>query len=113
MAAAAAGYEYRIRFGGALQLQYAEDAGEAFVRAGEARVEGASVHNLDGPVASVEEIVAAIEAAEPGARITHGEDPLPFPPEVDSSTFTDLIGGPTARPLTEGVAESIERFREA
>jgi hypothetical protein len=64
-------------------------------------------------VVSVEEIVAAIEAAEPGAQITYGEDPLPFPPEVDSSSFTDLIGGPTARPLEQGVAESIERFRSA
>ena len=25
--------------------------------------------------------------------------------------FTDLVGGPTARPLEEGVAEAIERFR--
>jgi nucleoside-diphosphate-sugar epimerase len=113
MVAAARGEAFEIPFGGSLQLQYVADAGEAFVRASEVRVEGASVHNLDGPVASVEEIVAAIEAAEPGARITYGEDPLPFPPEVDSSSFTDLIGGPTARPLTEGVAESIERFREA
>ena len=113
MVAAARGEAYEIPFGGSLQLQYVADAGEAFVRASEARVEGASVHNLDGPVVSVKEIVAAIEAAEPGAQITYGEDPLPFPPEVDSSSFTDLIGGPTARPLTEGVAESIERFREA
>jgi hypothetical protein len=86
------------------------DAGEAFVRASEVRADRASVHNLDGPVASVEEIVAAIEAAEPGAQITHGQDPLPFPPEVDSTSFIDLVGGPTARPLEQGVAESIERF---
>jgi len=113
MVAAARGEAYEIPFGGSLQLQYVADAGEAFVRASEARAEGASVHNLDGPVASVEEIVAAIEAAEPGAQITYGEDPLPFPPEVDSSSFTELIGGPTARPLADGVAEAIERFREA
>jgi UDP-glucuronate 4-epimerase len=111
MVAAARGEAYEIPFGGSLQLQYVADAGEAFVRASEARVEGASVHNLDGPVASVDEIVAAIEAAEPGARITYGEDPLPFPPEVDSTSFTELIGGPTARPLEEGVRESIERFK--
>jgi UDP-glucuronate 4-epimerase len=111
MVAAARGEAYEIPFGGSLQLQYVADAGEAFVRAGEAHAEGASVHNLDGPVVSVEEIVAAIEAVEPGAQITHGEDPLPFPPEVDSTSFTELIGGPTARPLEAGVRESIERFR--
>ncbi len=111
MVAAARGEEYAIPFGGSLQLQYVADAGEAFVRASEAGADGASVHNLDGPVASVEEIVAAIHAAVPDARITHGEDPLPFPPEVDSASFTELVGGPTSRPLQDGVAESIERFR--
>ena len=65
MVAAARGEAYEIPFGGSLQLQYVADAGEAFVRASEVQAEGASVHNLDGPVASVEEIVAAIEAAEP------------------------------------------------
>ena len=50
MVAAARGEAYEIPFGGSLQLQYVADAGEAFVRASEARVEGASVHNLDGPV---------------------------------------------------------------
>ena len=111
MVAAARGEEYEIPFGGSLQLQYVADAGEAFVRASEAGADGASVHNLDGPVASVEEIVAAIHAAVPDARIAHGEDPLPFPPEVDSASFTELVGGPTSRPLQDGVAESIERFR--
>jgi UDP-glucuronate 4-epimerase len=111
MVAAARGEAYEIPFGGSLQLQYVADAGEAFVRASEAGADGASVHNLDGPVASVEEIVAAIEAAAPGARITYGADPLPFPPSVDSTSFEELVGGPTSRPLEEGVAEAIARFR--
>src|SRR5829696_6890434 len=75
MVAAAKGEAYEIPFGGSLQLQYVADAGEAFVRASEAGAEGASVHNLDGPVASVEEIIAAIEQAAPEAagRITADE----------------------------------------
>ena len=113
MVAAAKGEEFRIPFGGSLQLQYTADAGEAFVRASEARVEGASVHNLDGPVASVEEIIAAIERAAPEAagRITADEEPLPFPSSVDASSFTELVGGPVSRPLTDGVAEAIATFR--
>jgi len=111
MVAAARGEEYEIPFGGSLQLQYTADAGEAFVRASEVEAADATVHNLDGPVASVEEIVAAIEAVVPDAKIKHGEDPLPFPSEMDSTSFTELIGGPTARPLREGVAEAIEVFR--
>jgi nucleoside-diphosphate-sugar epimerase len=113
MVAAAEGREYRIPFGGALQLQYVADAGEAFVRASEAGTGGASVHNLDGPVATVPEIIAAIERAAPDAAglITAEADPLPFPPSVDATSFTALVGGPLARPLPDGVAEAIARFR--
>jgi UDP-glucuronate 4-epimerase len=113
MAAAAAGTEYRIPFGGALQLQYVADAGEAFVRASEAGADGASVHNLDGPVATIAEVVAAIERAAPEAAglVTADEEPLPFPPSVDATSFTALVGGPVSRPLDEGVAEAIARFR--
>jgi UDP-glucuronate 4-epimerase len=112
MVAAAEGREYRIPFGGSLQFQYAADAGEAFARAADAAPDGASVHNLDGPVASMEEVIAAIEHAAPEAHglITAGEEPLPFPPSVDATSFTDLVGV-TARPLEEGVAEAIARFR--
>jgi UDP-glucuronate 4-epimerase len=113
MVAAAEGREFRIPFGGALQLQYTADAGEAFVRASEARAEGASVHNLDGPVATIPEVIAAIEAAAPDAAglITADEEPLPFPPSVDATSFVDLVGGPVSRPLAAGVAEAIARFR--
>jgi UDP-glucuronate 4-epimerase len=113
MVAAAEGREYRIPFGGALQLQYVADAGEAFVRASEAGADGASVHNLDGPVATIPEVIAAIERAAPEAAglVTAEEDPLPFPPSVDATSFVDLVGGPVSRPLEDGVAEAIARFR--
>jgi nucleoside-diphosphate-sugar epimerase len=113
MAAAAEGRDYEIPFGGALQLHYTADAGEAFVRASEVRQEGASVHNLDGTVATVEEIVAAIERAAPEAagRITGGGEPLPFPASLDATSFIELVGGPVSRPLEEGVAEAVASFR--
>jgi UDP-glucuronate 4-epimerase len=107
MVAAAAGVPYRVPFGGPLKLQYAPDAGEAFVRAGEAAYAGASVHNLDGPVATVEEILALI--GDPA--ITAEVAPLPFPARVDHESFTELVGGPVSRPLAEGVADALERFR--
>ncbi len=115
MAAAARGEPFHIPFGGSLQLQHLADAGEAFVRAGEAhrREDGAAVHNLDGPVAAVAEVVAAIERAAPDAAglVTAGDEPLPFPASVDASSFTALVGGPTARPHADGVAATIEAFR--
>ena len=45
------------------------------------------------------------------AQITFGVDPLPFPSELDSSSFTELVGGPVSRPLEQGVAEAIAAFR--
>ena len=113
MVAAAKGEAFTIPFGGALQFQYSADAGEAFVRASEAGAKGASGHNLDGPVVTVEEVIAAIEAAAPEAagRITTEGDPLPVPPSVDSTSFEELVGGPTSRPFAEGVAQAIAAFR--
>lgn len=113
MVAAAAGQEYRIPFGGSLQFQYVADGGDAFARASELEYEGASVHNLDGPVATVRDVIDAIEQAAPDAAglISAGDEPLPFPESVDSTSFVQLLGGPTARPLAEGVAETMARFR--
>jgi UDP-glucuronate 4-epimerase len=113
MAAAVAGHKYRIPFGGALQFQYVADAGEAFARVSEARPEGASVHNLDGPVATMPELIGAIERAAPesGGLITAADEPLPFPSSLDSSSFEALVGGPFARSLDDGVAETIASFR--
>ena len=112
--AAAAGVPYEIPFGGSLQLQYLPDVAEAFVRASELDYRGASVHTLDGPSASVEEVVALIERAadvEPGTIAWRG-DPLPFPGRVDGSSFVELLGGSVNRPLADGIADAIERFRE-
>jgi UDP-glucuronate 4-epimerase len=113
MVAAVEGREFRIPFGGALQFQYVADAGEAFVRAGEASAVGASVHNLDGPVVTMQELIAVIERAAPDSAglISAGDEPLPFPPSVDATSFTALVGGPVSRPLDDGVAEAIARFR--
>jgi UDP-glucuronate 4-epimerase len=113
MAAAAEGREYHIPFGGAAQFQYVADAGEAFVRASETRREGASVHNLDGPVATMQEVIEAIEQAAPEARgmITADAEPLPFPASVDATSFVELVGGPVSRPLADGIAEAIASFR--
>jgi nucleoside-diphosphate-sugar epimerase len=113
MLAAAAGVRHEIPFGGLVQFQYLPDVAEAFVRASELDRRGASVHTLDGPSASVDEVVELIESAsevETGTITWHGE-PLPFPGDVDGSSFVRLVGGSVNRPLAEGVADSIERFR--
>jgi hypothetical protein len=61
----------------------------------------------------MDELIAVIERAAPDAAglISAGEEPLPFPPSVDATSFIELVGGPVSRPIEEGVAEAIARFR--
>jgi nucleoside-diphosphate-sugar epimerase len=70
MAAAAAGDDYRITFGGRTQLQYAPDTARVFIAAARAATEDARVFHLGGPVVSLTEVAAAIEAV--ARRLDHG-----------------------------------------
>ena len=111
MLAAARGEPFHIGFGGRLSMQYAEDVARDFIAAARAASDGAHLVNVTGTVASMAEIVSAIEAAAPAAvgSITFTDEPLPFPEDVPAphALFT-----PTRRtPLVEGVAATIEAFR--
>jgi nucleoside-diphosphate-sugar epimerase len=103
MLAAAAGRSYRLPFGGAYQLQYAPDVAAAFVRAARSGAAGAELRDIGGPATHTDELIAAIEAAAPGAEITYEPVELPFPAQT---------GEPEpATPLREGVADAVARFR--
>jgi len=113
MLAAAAGVPYEIPFGGRAQFQYLPDVAEAFVRASGVDDRGASVHTLDGPSATIDDVVELIETASGTERgtITWQGAALPFPGEPDGRSFVELLGGSVNRPLADGVADAIERFR--
>ena len=92
--------------------------GVSFVRASESAANesaggDASVHHLDGPVVSVDDVIDAIEQGAPEAAglISAVEQPLPFPPAPDAGSFIELVGGRVSRPLQDGVAETMARFR--
>ncbi len=80
MAAAAAGEDYRIAFGGRTQMQFAPDTARVFIAAARAATEGARVFHLGGPVVSLAEVAAAIEEAAPGVSISVDEDDDPAVP---------------------------------
>lgn len=107
MAAAARDESSRIPFGGSAQLQFAPDAARAFVEAARASAEGgARVGNLGGPVVSMREVAAEIEAAVPGVSVEVDETPLPFPPEYEARVFPAPV-----TPLAAGVRRTIEHLR--
>jgi nucleoside-diphosphate-sugar epimerase len=105
MLAAAAGVPYRIPFGGSAQLQYAPDVGEAFARAAELEGGDGAVYDLGGPVVAMADLARML-----GEGISAGEDPLPFPSEVDGSGFAALVGDGVFRSVDEGVADALARF---
>ena len=107
MIAAAAGRSFHIPFGGSVQLQYTADTGEAFARAALLDYEGASVHDVGGPVVAMAELATMID---PGGLITTDANPLPFPSGVDGSTFDALVGDDLLRPVDAGVADALQRF---
>jgi nucleoside-diphosphate-sugar epimerase len=114
MAAAAAGEDYRITFGGRTQLQFAPDTARVFIASARAATEGARVFHLGGQTVSLAEVAATIEEIAPGVSITVDEETiLPFPPEFDGGPLDDALGGISWTPLREGVAATVERLRAA
>jgi nucleoside-diphosphate-sugar epimerase len=108
MVAAARGEAFNIPFGGSTQLQYGADAARAFIDAARRPAVGAEVYNMGGPEVPIAEIVAAIEAAVPGARVTFDDVALPFPSRLPRPWFEMGV-----TPLAEGVATTVELYRRA
>jgi UDP-glucuronate 4-epimerase len=115
MAAAARGEAFRISYGGRCQYDYAPDVGRALAAAARAGIEGAVVANFPGVPASMDEVVAAIEAAAPevAGRIDYDDVQLPFPPEMEARALEAAIGAVSRTPLADGVRETIELYRAA
>ena len=111
MRAAAQGEPYTIGYSGVSQLQYGADAAAAFIAAARASYDGATVVNLPGVTASIDEIVEEIVRVAPDARIEIDGPPLPFPPELDTSAFAEIVGDVRITPLADGIAATIVHFR--
>ena len=111
MLAAARGESFAIGYAGTAQYDFAPDVARAFVTAAGAEREGANVYNAPGAAASMEEVVASIQAVVPDAEITWSGDPLPFPPELEAVGFDRDVGPFPRTPLDVGVAATIEHFR--
>ena len=114
MVAAALGKPYHIPYGGRAAYQYADDVARTFIACARAPFQGAEIFNLGGSVATMGEIVAAIEAAAPEVRglITFDDKPLPFPEAFDAAPLEQVIGTLPFTPLAQAVAATIALFRE-
>jgi nucleoside-diphosphate-sugar epimerase len=103
---------YHITFGGRTVFQYAADVAATLVIASRSTLQGANAFNLGGNLAHLDEFVAAIDAAVPGAaeRISVADQGLPFPEEISADALSAL-GPVPVTPLGTGVGETAELFQ--
>jgi UDP-glucuronate 4-epimerase len=115
MAAAAVGRPYHISFGGTDTYQHADDVANVFIAAARTMPQGAPVSNLGGTLASVADVVAAIERAAPesAGTITFAPEPLFTPDGVEGKAVESLLGPIAWRPLEQGVQDTIDALRAA
>jgi nucleoside-diphosphate-sugar epimerase len=115
MAAAAVARPYAISFGGTDTYQHADDVARVFIQAARTMPEGAPVYNLGGIVASVADVIAAIERAAPerAGTITYNTESLFTPDGVEGKAVEELLGPISWRPLDDGVQDTIDVFRSA
>lgn len=113
MLAAVLGSRYEVGFGGMTLFHYARDVARALVAAAERPMEGAHVMNLNGVCASIADMVATIQAlaGHPAYGVTVNPTALPFPDDADT-TGLDIIGPPPVTTLDDGVAATLEFFRD-
>ena len=114
MLAAALGKPFHIPYGGRSAYQYADDTARIFIQSARASFQGADVFNLKGSLVHMSQILAAIDAAEPGihGQITFDDKQLPFPAETDDAPLVSTIGALPYTELGQGVAETIATFKQ-
>jgi len=112
MKAAVLGRPFQVRFGGSTDLIYADDVATACLAAADVELPGARVYNLHGESAAIAQVIRLIEEACPAARgrITHAENPLPFPAALADHGYQRDLGPKPRTALAEGVRKTIEEF---
>jgi UDP-glucuronate 4-epimerase len=112
---AVTGVPFHIPYGGHNLFHFGEDVARAFIGASRAEATEALALNIGGRRATVAEFVDALIAVVPeaGSLITAETNELPFPSKVDDSGLRRLVGGSSHLTLEDGIARSVEIFRDA
>ena len=112
MRAVALGQPFCIRLTGYMDLQYVEDVAESFVRCLLEPLEGAYVFNLEGTVATMDELTGTLERLRPGAsRLITAQGPqVPVAYRMDGAQLRSHVPGIPQTPLEEGIRTTLEMF---
>jgi UDP-glucose 4-epimerase len=113
MRAAAEGSPYTIRFTGATGMDYVEDVAAIFARAATQTPDGAHAFSLQGQLARIDEVVAAIRAEVPGADVGAEGPELMFAAQLDEAPLHAAFPGLHRTPLAEGTRSTIDFYRRS
>ena len=108
------GQSYVIPFRGSMAMQYTADVAAAFVAAARAIPAAPASYDLPGVVMTVDEVIACIESAVPGAqgRITSTGEALPIAADTPGPSLLELVPDLKVTPFADAVAETAARFAE-
>lgn len=109
--AAVRGEAYDIPFTGTVDLLYVDDVAAAFEAALLSEVRGARCYNLLGNVTSIPQLVAAIRAQVPDARIGARGPELPIHPRIVPDSHAADFPSLTRTDLALGIARTIDFYR--
>jgi nucleoside-diphosphate-sugar epimerase len=114
MRAAALGEEYRMRLTGYMDLQFAEDVAETFVRCLLAPAEGAFAFNMQGTVITMADLIAMLERLRPGSagKITAEGPCVPVAYRLDDGALRSTVPDIPRTPLEDGVRRTVELFEK-
>ena len=112
MKSAVLGRPFTIRWGGRTDLIYTEDVARALLAAAASRLDGARVYNLHGASTAIVGLVRMLEGAWPNAtgRITHVEQPIPFPAALDDARYQEDLGPAPPTSLADGIKKTLDGF---
>ncbi len=113
--AAAKGEPFHINYRGVVGYDFVEDVADAFVRTALETPRGAHVVDLPSEPATVEQLVAAIDAIIPGAaaKITIDGPTLPRNDSRREHVITDILPDWRATSVADGMRRTIEFYAEA
>ena len=108
------GRPFQMRLTGYMDLQYVEDVAETFVRCSLAPTEGAHVFNLEGAVATMENLIHELDRQWPGAAslITAIGPQVPVAYRMDGSQLRRHIPGIPQTPLDIGIRKTLHLFAQ-
>ena len=109
--AAARGEACTIGYTGASGLIHVDDVAAAFEQALLTPAQGASVYNLVGETATVDQVIAEIRRQVPGAQLDAAGPPLTIAPGLSEQGLDALLPGRQRIPLAQGIAATVAHYR--